>query len=103
MWDGVILFEHEYVPQLTGNGSSVVFSSGNTTYAPNGVVVYRSLLCGRQAVGAAFTKDSFEMVEETFDYKNKVGISTGIIGGVQKMMFNSKNYGVVTVDTSATA
>jgi N4-gp56 family major capsid protein len=103
VWDGVILFEHEYVPQLTGNGSSVVFSSGNTTYAPNGVVVYRSLLCGRQAVGAAFTKDSFEMVEETFDYKNKVGISTGIIGGVQKMMFNSKNYGVVTVDTSATA
>jgi N4-gp56 family major capsid protein len=103
VWDGVILFEHEYVPQLTGNGSSVVFSTGNTTYAPNGVVVYRSLLCGRQAVGAAFTKDSFEMVEETFDYKNKVGISTGIIGGVQKMMFNSKNYGVVTVDTSATA
>lgn len=103
VWDGVILFEHEYVPQLTGDGSGVIFSTGNTTYAPNGVVVYRSLLCGRQAVGAAFTKDSFEMVEETFDYKNKVGISTGIIGGVQKMMFNSKNYGVVTVDTSATA
>jgi len=103
VWDGVILFEHEYVPTLTGDGASVVFSSGNTTYAPNGVRVYRSLLCGRQAVGAAFTKDSFEMTEETFDYKNKVGISTGIIGGVQKMMFNSKNYGVVTVDTGATA
>lgn len=103
IWDGVILFEHEYVPQLTGNGSSVVFSSGNTTYAPNGVVVYRSLLCGRQAVGAAFTSESFKMQEETFDYGNKKGVATGIIGGVQKMAFNSKNYGVVTVDTSATA
>jgi N4-gp56 family major capsid protein len=103
MWDGVLIFEHEYVPQLTGDGSSVVFSTGNTTYAPNGVTVYRSLLCGRQAVGAAFTTDSFKMVEETFDYENKVGIATGIIGGVQKMAFNSKNYGVVTVDTGATA
>jgi N4-gp56 family major capsid protein len=103
IWDGVILFEHEYVPQLTGNGSSVVFSAGNTTYAPNGVVVYPSILCGRQAAGAAFTSDSFKMSEETFDYGNKKGVSTGIIGGIQKMAFNSKNYGVVTVDTSATA
>jgi N4-gp56 family major capsid protein len=103
VWDGVILFEHEYVPQLTGDGASVVFSTGNTTYAPNGVTVYRSLLCGRQAVGAAFTSESFRMSEETFDYGNKKGVATGIIGGVQKMMFNSKNYGVVTVDTGATA
>ena len=103
VWDGVILFEHEYVPMLTGNGSSVVFSAGNTTYAPNTVSVYRSILCGRQAVAAAFTTESFKMVEETFDYKNKVGYATGIIGGVQKVQFNSKNYGVVTVDTSATA
>jgi N4-gp56 family major capsid protein len=103
IWDGVILFEHEYVPQLTGDGSSVVFSTGNTTYAPNGIAVYRSLLCGRQAVGAAFTSDSFKMSEETFDYGNKKGIATAIIGGIQKMQFNSKNYGVVTVDTGATA
>lgn len=103
VWDGVILFEHEYVPMLTGNGSSVVFSSGNTTYAPNGVSVYRALLCGRQAVGAAFTSESFKMQEETFDYGNKKGVATGIIGGVQKMNFNGKNYGVVTVDTGATA
>lgn len=103
VWDGVILFEHEYVPQLKGDGASVVFSTGNTTYAPNGVVVYRALLCGRQAVGAAFTSESFTMAEETFDYGNKKGVATGIIGGVQKMNFNSKNYGVVTVDTGATA
>lgn len=103
VWDNVILFEHEYVPTLTGDGASVVFSTGNTTYCPNGVRAYRALLCGRQAVAAAFTTDSFKMVEETFDYENKVGIATGIIGGVQKMAFNSKNYGVVTVDTGATA
>jgi hypothetical protein len=43
------------------------------------------------------------MAEETFDYGNKKGVATGIIGGVQKMTFNGKNYGVVTVDTGATA
>jgi N4-gp56 family major capsid protein len=102
VWDGVIIMEHEYVPSLTGDGAAMVFSAGNTTYAPNAVRVYRSLLCGRQAAVAAFTTDSFNMVEKTFDYENKVGYATGIIGGVQKTQFNSKNYGVVTIDTGAT-
>jgi hypothetical protein len=30
-------------------------------------------------------------------------VATSFIGGIQKVRFNSKDYGVVTVDTSATA
>lgn len=101
--DGVILIEHEYVPSLDGDGSSIVFTSGNTTYAPDGVRVFRSCLCGQQAVLVASTEDSWNMYEETFDYQNKKGVATAFIGGVQKLTFNSKDYGVITVDTSATA
>ena len=42
------------------------------------------------------------MHEKTFDYGNKKGVASGMIGGVQKLTFNSKDYGVVTVDTGAT-
>lgn len=100
--DGVILVEHEYVVSLNGNGSSTVFTSGNTTYAPNGVRVFRSVLCGQQAIVMAQTENSWEMNEKTFDYGNKKGVATSFIGGIQKIRFNSKDYGVVTVDTGAT-
>lgn len=101
--DGVILIEHEYVPSIDGDGSSIVFTAANTTYAPDGVRVFRSMLCGQQAVVVANTMDSWNMVEEDEDYGNKKGVATGMIGGIQKLTFNSKDYGVVIVDTSATA
>jgi len=101
--DGVILVEHEYVPSLDGDGSSLVFTSGNTTYAPDGVRVFRSMLCGQQAVLMAQTENSWEMNEKTFDYGNKKGVATSFIGGIQKVRFNSKDYGVVMVDTGVTA
>ena len=41
-------------------------------------------------------------VEETFDYKNKVGFATGFMGGIQKTSFNSLDYGVIAIDTGAT-
>jgi len=101
--DGVILIEHEYVPSLDGDGASIVFSTGNTTYCPDGVRAFRSCLVGQQAVLVANTNKSWGMVEEDEDYQNKRGVATGMIGGIQKLTFNAKDYGVVTVDTSATA
>jgi N4-gp56 family major capsid protein len=101
--DGVILVEHEYVPSLDGDNASIVFTSGNTTYVPDGVRCFRSMLCGQQAIVMAQTENSWEMNEKTFDYNNKNGVATSFIGGIQKVRFNSKDYGVVTVDTSATA
>ena len=43
-----------------------------------------------------------DWVEESFDYKNKFGIATHLVGGIQKIAFNSKEYGVIAVDTYAT-
>ena len=107
VWDGVIIHEHEYVPHLlavTTNNMAfeAATTSGSTTQFTDGVHAFRALLCGQQAAVFAQTKDSMQMVEETFDYKNKVGYATGLIGGIQKITFNSKDYGVVALDTSAT-
>lgn len=103
IWDGVIIKEHEYVPflDISVAGHNFESSSAGTDYAA--VDAYRALLCGKQAAVYAQCNNDNGWVEETFDYKNKVGFATGIIGGIQKMTFNSKDYGVISIDTAATA
>lgn len=97
VYDGVIIHSHEYVPTCQASSD---FSPGATAAQ---VLCFRALLCGRQAAVMAETKDSMQIVEETFDYKNIVGYGTGFIGGIQKPAFNSLDYGVIAVDTGATA
>lgn len=96
VWDGVILHEHEYVP-VCQSGANF-----DTAGQAAGAQAFRSILCGRQAISFAECQNPNGWVEETFDYKNKVGFETGMIGGIQKTYFNSLDYGIVTVDTGAT-
>jgi len=102
VWDGVILYEHEYVPflDISVAGHNFNAAAAGTDFSAD---CFRALLCGQQAGCVVDTMDSFKMVEDSFDYDNQVGYATGIIGGVQKLTFNSKDYGVVCVDTAATA
>ena len=102
IWDGVIIKQHEYVPFLD------VSAAGHNFYAAAagtdiGVDCFRGLLCGRQAAGFLKGKSKNTWVEKLFDYDDEVGFATGLIGGIQKLMFNSKEYGVIAVDTAATA
>ena len=102
IWDGVVIHEHEYVPFLDVSvaGNSFRGSATGTNFA---VDTCRAILCGQQAAAFVQTQDSFMMNEKTFDYGNKVGYATALIGGIQKVQFNSKDYGVVALDTAATS
>ncbi|RKY35335.1 MAG: N4-gp56 family major capsid protein [Candidatus Omnitrophota bacterium] len=102
IWDKVILKEHEYVPflDISVAGNNFAASGSGTDFSAD---CFRALLCGRQAVGFMRGKNTNEWVEETFDYGNQTGFATSIIGGIQKLMFNSKAYGVIQIDTAATA
>jgi len=102
IWDGVVIKEHEYVPFLD------VSAAGHNFYAAAagtdiGVDCFRALLCGQQAI--AFAKCNYKKawVEKLFDYDDQTGFASGLIGGIQKVLFNSKNYGVIQIDTAATA
>ena len=44
-----------------------------------------------------------KMVEKLFNYDDQVGFAATFMGGIQKITFNSVDYGVVSVDTAATA
>lgn len=88
IYNGCIIHEHEYIYR-TNDGSG-------------GAYVARNILCGQQA-GAIAWGANVQWVEKSFDYGNAWGISCGAIFGVIKPMFNSVDYGVVTMYAAAAA
>lgn len=65
--------------------------------------VKRAVFCGAQAAVMAFGRNNapsvMTWVEETFDYGNQFGVSAGSIFGVKKSVFNSLDFGTITVPT----
>lgn len=101
-WSNVLLLENEFTPWLdvSASGNSFRGAASGTNFA---VDTARNLLCGRQAVLMAQASSPESLVVEQFDYGNKDGVATSFIGGLQKAMFNSLEYGVIAVDTAARA
>ena len=99
-WSNVLLLENEFVPWLD---ISVAGNSwrGTGTGTDYGADCAGNLLCGRQAVLMAEASNPEALVVEQFDYKNKDGVAGSFIGGLQKAMFNSKEFGVILVDAAA--
>jgi N4-gp56 family major capsid protein len=100
-WSNVLLVENEFVPWLDVSvaGNSFRGAASGTNFA---VDTARALLCGRQAVLMAEASNPEALVVEQFDYKNKDGVAANFIGGIQKPIFDSKEFGVIAVDTYAT-
>ena len=68
--------------------------------------VRRAVVCGAQAACFAYGGDGgqeMSWVEELFDYKNKLGVSAGMIWGLKKVVFNSKDFATITISTYAAA
>jgi N4-gp56 family major capsid protein len=87
VYNGIVIHEHEYVYKTTDGSSSAQ--------------VCRDILCGQQA-GVIAWGAPVAWVEKSFDYGNAWGISCGAIFGVIKPMFNSVDYGVVTMFCAGT-
>jgi len=88
IYNGIVIHEHEYIYR-TNDGSGSAY-------------VARNLLCGQQAGVLAWGKP-VDWVEEQFDYKNKWAIACGAIYGALKPMFNSVDYGVITMYAASAA
>ena len=88
IWNGIIVHEHEYVYR-TNDGSGAAY-------------VARNVLCGQQA-GVIAWGAPVKWVEKSFDYGNQWGISVGAIFGCIKPIFNSVDYGVITMNAASAA
>lgn len=87
IYNGIILHQHELAYTFTNGGS---------------VACARGLLLGQQA-GVFLKGRDAEWVEKSFDFGNKWAIAAGYIFGVQKTVFNSADYGLITMATAAAA
>jgi len=65
--------------------------------------VYRSLFCGAQAAVIAFGRENgpnkMTWVEELFDYENQLGVSAGMIWGLNSTQFNNSLFGNIVMST----
>jgi N4-gp56 family major capsid protein len=94
-YNGVVLHESTRVSTGVNSSTSAAIST-----------VRRAVFCGAQAGIMAYGKDdSGEMswVEELFDYGNQLGVSAGMIAGLKKTRFNSKDFGTIVVSSYAAA
>lgn len=100
MWDGVVLHEWERLAWRLGAGGATAteYFNDSSYPAPNTRRVARALFCGAQAVCQAYGRQP-RFVTKQFDYGRKWGVGTDCHITTGKPVFNSLDYGVITVDT----
>lgn len=95
MLNNIVLHKHKSVIRFSDYGVG----------SPGVILASRSLFLGEQAAVMAFgspgTNLRFDWHEETDDRGNQVIITTATIVGIKKTTFNSKDYGVIAVDSAA--
>lgn len=89
-WDGVVLHEYERVRTYSNWGSGADLNGA------------RALLLGAQALVHAWGQRP-AWYEKLFDYERIPGVATDLIWRAAKSVFNSKDFGVITVDTAYAA
>jgi N4-gp56 family major capsid protein len=92
MINNCVLHSHEWAIRFTDYGAGANISAG------------RALFMGRQAGVVAYGSTGglrFTWEEEMKDYGNEPTVSAGVILGIKKTRFNSKDFGVLSVDTAA--
>jgi len=86
MWDGVMIFETE-MPVESGAGAG-------------GIDVAHNVLCGAQACAVAWGKRT-NYKEDIDDYGHQNGFAIDEIRGIQKLVFNDVDHGVVHLFSAA--
>jgi N4-gp56 family major capsid protein len=93
LYNDVVLHKHKAVIRFNNYGAGLNLAAS------------RSLFLGEQAAVCAFgspgTGLRFDWNEETRDNGNQVVITTNTIFGLKKTTFNSKDYGVIAIDSAA--
>ena len=103
IWDGVIIHEFEKITTRLGAGGTDASEAWDTTATAanilaTGVYGARALFCGAQAGVIAYGQRP-GWYEKDFDYGRVPGIATDIIYGIKKTRYDSKDFGVIVVNT----
>lgn len=86
---GIIFREIEELPILPDVGAGATVDVG------------ANFLCGAQAIGIAWGQEPTPQTDRDKDYKFRPGVAIEELLGVEKIAFNGKQHGMVTVYTAA--
>lgn len=92
MINNTVLHKHRNVVRFSDYG------------AGSNVLAARALFLGRQAAVVAYGTAGglrYSWEENTKDYGNEPTVASGFIGGIKKTVFNSSDFGVISIDTAA--
>lgn len=87
----------------------IVHEAVRAPLVPGQTVYYRNVFCGAQAAVLGFGKNGgsgdgpADWIEEMFDYKNQLGVAGGMVFGLKKTIFNSKDFATVVCSSYAPA
>lgn len=88
--DGIIYREVEEIPILTGVGAGSIDVAAN-------------FLCGAQSLAIAWGQEPTPQTDRDKDYKFRPGVAIEELLGVEKVAFNGKQHGMVTIYAAAVA
>jgi len=92
MIGGAVLHKHRSVVRFADYGAGANVNAA------------RAMLLGRQAAVVAYGTSGglrYSWAESTKDHGNEPVVASGFIGGIKKTRFNSKDFGVISIDTAA--
>lgn len=92
MINNVVLHKHRNVIRFNDYGAGA------------NVLAARALFLARQAAVVAYGTAGglrYSWEENTKDYGNEPTVASGFIGGIKKTVFNSRDFGVISIDTAA--
>jgi len=94
VYNNIVLHSAFRIPAAVNSSTSAAVASTR-----------RAMFCGAQAAVLAYGQNNQDgemtWVEELFDYGNQLGVSAGLIFGIKKMVFNSADFGTITMPTYA--
>lgn len=97
-YNKVLLYTNEKVCRAS---SGAAFSSGGTAATAD---AFRALLMGSDSLvmGRAGKQENNWVEKDDIDWNNRWGVAVRFCGLIDKPYFNSVDYGIVSIDTSAT-
>lgn len=91
-----------YTGALGEYNNTIIHRSKRIPFVTAGA--YRAIFCGAQAGTVAFGQnysgvEGQKWVEKAFDYGNQLGVSSSLIWGAKKSIFNSVDFGTIVLST----
>ena len=104
---GKILDNPIYTNALGEYHDTILHVSSRIPASPTQSTVRRAVFCGAQSCvmsfGQGYGVSKMDWVEDYQDFKNQLGVATGLIWGVKKARFNNEDFATVVVPTYAIA